>query len=166
MCRACRERFHPKEQEEGKTWIMPSRNWYYHKTCYEDWRESKEDTESNWIDLIYDLIARDLKGAYNWHQIESQRKKFTKQNMTNKGIYFTLYWYFYIQKREWKPAFGIGIVPSIYQQATAYWVDKTQKQYDILDQIEELAKERKKGKVSVGQPRRERRNQRKAVMPD
>lgn len=166
MCRACRERFNPKEEEKDKSWVMPSKNWYYHKECYEDWRESKEDTEDNWIDLIYDLIARDLKGAYNWHQIESQRKKFVKQNMTNKGIYFTLYWYFYIKKRPWEGKYGIGIVPSIYQQATAYWVDKAQKRHGILDQIEELAKARKKEKVVVGEPRRKRRHQRKAVVPD
>ena len=36
MCRVCHERFDCEKEE----FVMPSKNFYYHKKCYESWRAS------------------------------------------------------------------------------------------------------------------------------
>ena len=55
-----------------------------------------EDNE--WIPMIYDFLSRDLKVSYNWWLCDSQRKKFIRENKcTNKGIYFTLKYFYEIK---------------------------------------------------------------------
>jgi len=141
-CRVCRQSFDAQPETQNSFWIMPSRNFYYHKECYESWKISKTHTDEEWFDLVFDLIARDLKGDYNYGMISSQLGKQVDQRMTPKGIYFTLYWYFLIKKQPWKPEYGIGIVPHVYKEATAYWVEKENKSSGICEQIQSMAKQR------------------------
>lgn len=141
-CRVCKKRFDAKEGEIGIFWIMPSHNWYYHLKCYNDWKGSADQTDSGWESMIYDLISRELKGSYSWGMIRAQLKKLIAQRMTYKGIYYTLYWHFMIKNNKWKEEFGIGIVASIYEQATAYWAERESKKSGILEQIERIAREK------------------------
>lgn len=163
-CRVCKEKFDAQIEDENTLWVMPSRNFYYHKDCYEKWKQDKEGNETNWVELIYDFIARDIKGKYNWHQIEKQRIKFLNEGMTNKGIYFALYWYFLLKKHTWIEKYGIGIVPSIYKQSTAYWVDKNKKSNAVMEQIEQLATQRLQDKIVIKE--RKSKKKFKAVKPD
>ena len=36
ICRACKERFDAQLAGADIEWVMPSKGWYYHKSCYEN----------------------------------------------------------------------------------------------------------------------------------
>lgn len=164
QCRHCKERFDAQPEDEYKLWIMPSTNFYYHKTCYETWKsQTVRATDDDWIEMIYDLLARDLKVSYNYHQIEAQREKFTDQGMTNKGIYYTLYWHHITRSNKWQEKYGIGLVPHIYKEATGYWTDRELKTEGIVRQIEERARSRRSETI---QSRRGETRRTKAKLPD
>ena len=58
--------------------------------------------------------------------------------MTPKGIYFTLKYYYEVQKGDRDKALGgIGIVPSIYKEATAYWVELNSRKEGTIEAIVE-----------------------------
>ena len=71
MCRECRKTFDRDKLKEGIDWVMPSKNYYYHKDCYELWvskRQNKKDYTSTkedeeYIRDIYDYLTKDLKIA-------------------------------------------------------------------------------------------------------
>ena len=79
-CRICHQLIDNKKETENIEWCMPSRNYYYHVKCYEDWRASQPLGDDEWIPMIYDFLARDMKVSYNYFLCESQRKKFIKEN--------------------------------------------------------------------------------------
>jgi len=141
-CRVCKQEMDLKLLIESIEWIQPSKGWYYHTKCYTEWKAAKEQTDDNWILKIYDLLARDLKVKYDYHQCEAQRKKHINNRMTNKGIYYTLYWHFLIKGARWEPKYGLGIIPLIYKEATSYWTTKENATAGILDQIARLDTER------------------------
>ena len=143
MCRVCRKTF--DANDENEKWVMPSRNWYFHEQCYNDWKKNTDNaTDEDWMMLIYDFIARDLKGDYNWHICENQRKKFLKENkFTNKGIYFTLKYFYEIKKNPWSKSNGsLGIVPYVYKEATEYWTNLEWKKRGFMKALEEQIFER------------------------
>ena len=113
-------------------------------TCYKDWKASSDHTDNDWILLIYDFIARDLKVPYDYYMCESQRKNFIQKNrFTNKGIYFTLKYFYEIKKGDWgKSHQGIGIVPYIYKEATEYWIQKELSKRGTIAAIEEQIRQR------------------------
>lgn len=68
ICRICKQEI----DKELDDWVMPSRNWYYHKICYENFKKEKEvKSDEDYIDLIFDYIARDLKVSYDYHKIKA-----------------------------------------------------------------------------------------------
>ena len=163
-CRHCKERFDAQPEDEFKLWVMPSRNYYYHKVCYETWKGADTRAiDNDWIEMIYDLLARDLKVSYNYHQIESQRKKFVDQGMTNKGIYYTLYWHHITKHHKWEEKYGIGLVPHIYKEATGYWTDREMKTRGIVRQIEDRARDIH---IEVLESQGRAGRQRKAKLPE
>ena len=90
-CRICKGEIDRNKDPNGEEWLMGSTNYFYHKTCYENWKKAQFNSDEEYIDLIYDFISRDLKVSYDWYVCEAQRKKFVKENkMTNKGILFAL----------------------------------------------------------------------------
>lgn len=138
-CRICKEEIDKNKETD---WIMPVRNFYYHKSCYKSWKESEPTEDELWKDFIYDYISRDLKVAYDYWICETQRKKFIKDNMTNKGIFFALKYFYDVKHNDWdKGHGGIGIVPYIYTESCTYWANKARINKDILNQIEEQMKE-------------------------
>ena len=143
-CRICGQEFDTKTVTEGEDWIMPSKNWYYHVKCYTDWKVADTHSDEEWVDLIYDFIARDLKVSYDFFMCEAQRKKFISQNhCTNKGIYFTLKYFYEIKGGDWsKSNGGIGIIPYVYKDATAYWTELEIKRRGTLSAIEQQIRER------------------------
>lgn len=144
MCRVC-GKFFDTEAIPKEEWKMPSKGWYYHTQCYNDWKFNLDNaTDDDWQLLIYDFFARDLKVSYNYHMCEAQRKKFLEQNkFTNKGIYFTLKYFYEIKHNKWeKGNGGIGIVPYAYKDATEYWTDQEWKKRGFMKAIEEQIFER------------------------
>lgn len=143
-CRTCKVEI-DKEKDD---WVMPSKNWYYHRKCYEDWKHSTPATDEQYKAFIYDFISRDLKVSYNYHMCEAQREKFVKEGKTNKGIFFALKYFYEIKHNDWEKGHGgLGIVPYIYNESCEYWAAQERKTHGIVNQIEQqmkMAAERKK----------------------
>ena len=138
QCRLCKIEI-DKEKDD---WVMPSRNYYYHKKCYENWKKAQPDNDEEYVDLIYDFIARDLKVAYDYWVCEAQRKKFLKEKMTNKGILFALKYFYEVKHGVWEKGHGgIGIIPFIYTDACAYWAAQERKSKGIIAEIERQMRE-------------------------
>ena len=149
-CRLCKEIIDRNKEVEGIDWIMPSKNWYYHKKCYESWKESHPTEDEEWVDIIYDFISRDLKVSYDFFKCETQRKKFIKEKMTNKGIFFALKYFYEVKQGDWEKGYeGIGIVPYIYTESCNYWAKKERDGAGILKKIEEQMKEAKERNSKV-----------------
>ena len=134
-CRLCKE----KIDKNADDWIMPSKNWYYHRECYNNWKKAEVVNDEDYVDLIYDYIARELKVSYDWWVCEAQRKKFIKDNrMTNKGILFALKYFYEVKHGDWEKGHGgIGIIPFIYSDSCAYWAAQERKTKGIIAQIEQ-----------------------------
>lgn len=146
ICRVCKQEIN-KEKDD---WIMPSRNWYFHKTCYGKFKEGKEiKKDSDYEPLIFDYIARDLKVSYDYYKVHAQINNFLKNGMTCKGILFTLkYYYDRNGKENWERGYGgIGIVPYCYKEATEYWTNIEMRKRGscekVIEQIKSLNTEQK-----------------------
>lgn len=141
ICRICRGQIDKKKEKEGVDWCMPSRNWYYHVSCYTQWKSQKEPSEDDWILMIYDFLARDLKVSYNYFLCEQQRKKFwTENHINNKGVYFTLKYFYEVKRHDWVGNGGIGIVPYVFEESKQYWADQERKQHGFMEALEQQLK--------------------------
>lgn len=146
-CRCCGIRF--EKDDPNVEWVMPTRNMYYHKECYETWKQKGTITtkadEDHWKSYIYDYLGRDLKIPYNYHKCEKQLQKYIKENKyTAKGIFFALkYFYEYKNGRPEDANGGVGIVPYIYEDAKNFWISQTLAKNSILEDIEKQYEERK-----------------------
>lgn len=143
-CRIC----HIALDTDKEPWVMPSKNFYYHAQCYEDFGKMKgsvkegnltiELDNSKWLDLLYDYLKKDLKMPLDWNKMKSQWDNFLKKGMTAKGIYFTLRYFYDIANGDpSKSEGGIGIVPLIYNEGTSYWGERNQRDKGICDRIEQ-----------------------------
>lgn len=163
-CRICH-----KPIDKNKTdWIMPSRNYYYHKECYDSWKNAARPEDEDWIPMIYDLLGKEMKVSYNYFLCETQRKKFIKENkFTNKGIYFTLKYFYEIKKNPWdKGHGGIGIVPYTYKESTDYWINQENKKRGFMDAIEKQIMERSQREVIKIKKSQNNRNKAKYNLDD
>jgi hypothetical protein len=80
-----------------------------------------------------------LHGTYDYFKIKAQAEGFVnKGGYSMKGIYFTLYWFFIIKKGEYKPEYGIAIVPHIYEESSVYWLEQENKKQGIMAEIEKI----------------------------
>lgn len=164
MCRACKQKFDRAKLKQGDDWVMPSKNFYYHTKCYENWRNDKNNVaakkkDEEWISYIYDFLSRDLKVLYDYRKCESQRQNFIKsKNYTNKGIFFALKYYYEIQHQSWeKSKEGIGIVPYIYSESCHYWEEQHIKGSNILSMIEKQMQDRKeRTTLTINKKKKER----------
>lgn len=147
-CRICHYPIDVKKEKEGVDWIMPSRGWYFHKECYETWK-AQPATDQDWIDMIFDFLARDLKVSYNYHLCKAQIDKFWKESKINpKGIYFTLKYFYEIKHNSFEKGHGgLGIVPYVFADAKNYWIEQEQKKRGFMQSLENEMKERKIIKV-------------------
>jgi len=139
ICRLCKIEIDKQKDD----WIMPSNRWYYHKSCYKNWKEAEHVNDEDYVGLIYDFIARDLKVKYDYYVCEAQRKKFIKDNkMTNKGILFALKYFYEIKHGNWEKGHGgIGIIPFIYTESCAYWAAQERKNKGVIAEIERQMRE-------------------------
>lgn len=143
ICRVCKKEIDKVNGKEGIDWVMPSRNYYYHVSCYEDWKKSTPTKDEEWVDFIYDFISRDLKVSYDFWKCEAQRKKFLKEyQMTNKGIFFCLKYFYDVKKGDWNKGHGgMGIIPYVYSESCEYWVEQEYRNKGIVARIEEQMRE-------------------------
>ena len=140
-CRKCHKVFTAKTEEEGITWYSRSRGYNYHMECWKELTDnSKTKTEDEWIDLIFDLIMREIQGNYAFFRIKAQIDGFIKNGMTAKGIYFACYYFFIVKKQAYKEEYGIGIVPHVYEDSCNYWIEEERKKQGIMQEIVRLQK--------------------------
>lgn len=141
ICRICKKKFDTEKEEA----VIVGQKSYYHKSCYESWKGGKDNVKTNnnddnfWYEALIDYLYRDVKlGEINFQKIQSQWINFTKpeKGYTPKGIYFAIrYFYDVIKGSADKAQGGIGIVPSIYNKAAEYWVDRENKKEGTIDAI-------------------------------
>lgn len=163
-CRVCHQAIDRNVEVENIDWIMPSKNYFYHCRCYEDWVQKKnnvkissQENDDFWRSAAYDYLKRQLKIEVNYPKVLSQWASFVKKGMTSKGIYFTIKYFYDIQKADpAKGEGGIGIVPYIYKEATRYWAEQEQKNRGLLEGIEKQVRNRALRETIKIVPRKEK----------
>lgn len=146
MCRICKKRF-DIDAEGG---VVENKQSYYHKDCYREWRKGISDANADmdansWYEALVDYLYRDIKMSVNFQKLVSQWNNFTKpgKNMTPKGIYFAMRYFYEVQKGDVEKAQGgIGIVPSIYSKSAEYWQNLETKRRGTIDAIVEQIRNR------------------------
>jgi hypothetical protein len=156
-CRICKAAI---DRDNQTDWVEPTPKWFYHTTCYEDFARKKgrilegdlsaEVEDDIWKSALYDYLRRDLKMTVNYNKFNSQWNNFLKKNMTAKGIYFALRYFYEIAHGDpGKSENGIGIVPHIYNEGTEYWGNRNQRDKGICARIEEQIRQAEAAKVVV-----------------
>lgn len=149
-CRVCKKQF-DTESLSIKEWIKPRNRLYYHTKCYDDWKNGKDKitTANNdiefWYDAIVDFLYFVKKIDLDFAKFQNQWKSFTAagKNMTPKGIYFSVLYYYDIMKgNPEKSQGGIGIIPYIYNDAAKYWVEEENRRVGTIDSIIKQIEER------------------------
>ena len=144
-CRICKTSI---DVDSQKDWIQPSPKWYYHISCYNDFAKKRgaikekdltiEADDDLWRGATFDYLQKDLKMSVNYSKFLNQWNAFLKKDMTAKGIYFTLRYFYEVCKGNIaKSENGIGIVPYIYTEGTNYWGERNQRDKGICARIEE-----------------------------
>lgn len=154
-CRICKENIDRNTQFEDIDWIMPSKNFFYHISCYKNWQNEKSDIHSQgttelWKDAVWQYMTKELKTDIQWNKFDSQWDTFTKRGMTPKGIYFALR--FFYEKSCGDPRKcmgGIGIVGSIYEEAVKYWHKREYVDKGIVARIEQQIMERQQQEIII-----------------
>jgi hypothetical protein len=146
---------------------MPQEKWYYHIACYDDFAKKKgaikegdiniEVDDEIWKSSVYEYLRRDLKISVDYPKFQSQWNYLLKKGRTAKGIYFTLRYFYEIEKGN--PAEsknGIGIVDSVYERGTQYWGERNQRDKGICARIEAqiLQMAEKKTKIIYQPPKK------------
>lgn len=166
-CRFCGLLIDREDPNPKRPWAMPSKNWFYHKDCYNDFAKVKKKmaditndekfSDDYWLQMLYDYLQKDLKmpieeyGFVQWN-------RYVKQGYTPKGIYFCLRWFYDVQHGDrTKSGGGIGIVPYIYKEGCSYWVQKRVEDEEKREKIEEQMRRQKEQEViNVTIPRKKR----------
>lgn len=141
-CRLCKKLIYKDKEVENVDWMMPSRNYYYHCKCYNDWKRGVKDihsdiTDDAWYLAVKEYLSKDLKAPIDYAKVASQWKNLLKKGKTPKGIYFSLRYFYDIKKNDVsKCEGGIGIVNYIYEDACQYWVERNDSENGIIAKIE------------------------------
>ena len=156
-CRICKAAI---DRDNQTDWVMPQERYYYHITCYDDFAKKKgaikegdlyvEADDDLWKSAVYDYLKKDVKISLDFKKFTSQWDNFLKKNMTAKGIYFSLRYFYEIAKGDPKKSEnGIGIVPHIYNEGTEYWGNRNQRDKGICARIEAQILQAANAKVQV-----------------
>ena len=157
QCRICKQKI---DTEKETNWTKPTERMYYHTTCYEDFAKKKgairegdlsiEVDDDMWRSAVYEYLKRDLKISLNYQKFLSQWNNFLKKNMTAKGMYFALRYFYEIANGDPKKSEnGIGIIPHIYNEGTCYWGERNQRNKGICARIEAQIREADAVRVKV-----------------
>ena len=157
QCRICKGKI---DRDGQNDWCMPQDKWYYHIACFDDFAKKRgaikegdihiEVDDDMWKGAVYDYLKKDVKIALNFTKFQSQWDNFLKKGMTAKGIYFTLRYFYEIEKGDTsKCENGIGIVPHIYERGTCYWGERNNRDKGICARIEAQIMQAAEKKVKV-----------------
>lgn len=153
QCRICKNRFDTEKEE----YVLVGQRSYYHKSCYEEWVRGRNNAktcgdEDFWKESVIDYLYRDIKMTVDFVKLNSQWAAFTKpeRNMTPKGVYFALrYYYDVLHGNKEKALGGIGIVPTLYRESAQYWENLEMRKSGTIDAIIEQIKARQNRPVKM-----------------
>lgn len=141
-CKYCEKEFYREHEEYVKVSTR-----YAHKECYE--KEQKKNADYKKVtDLIQSLY---YPQEPDWKMLGSQLKRYHDEGMTYMGIYYTLTYFFVIQKNDIHSGKGIGIIPYVYNKAKAYYKnqDNTYTKTAEIENTEQLNIERKEDIITI-----------------
>jgi hypothetical protein len=157
QCRICKGKI---DRDGQKDWCMPQEKWYYHIACYDDFAKKRgaikegdihiEVDDDMWKGAVYDYLKRDLKISLDFRKFTSQWNNLLKTGKTAKGIYFTLRYFYEIEKGDVsKSENGIGIVFKTYEKGTCYWGERNLRDKGICARIEAQIMQAAEQKVHI-----------------
>lgn len=159
-CRACGKKdIDRNTQVENVDWVMRSRNYFYHKKCYDDWINGKDELNSKkadttWMDYAWDYLHGEKHIPLDFQKFKHQWDQYLTKNMTAKGMYFCLKYFYDVMNGDiTKSKGGIGILPYIYKDGTQYWVAREEKERGICERIEQQLIEKSRQQTFVAAPR-------------
>lgn len=82
-CRLCGQYFDAQLDGLDTIYVMPAKNYYYHKTCYDNWKKANLNEDDQWRDRIYDYLAHDLKIKYDFSNAKPSSKVLSNQRKRN-----------------------------------------------------------------------------------
>ncbi len=139
-CVFCQEKF---DRDKEKYQEIGYRR-YAHLRCH----EPKIDVDGTAYNMIIQYCSQIFGEKANFKRIGKQIKDFILQGMTYKGIYLSLkYWYDVKKNRIERSNGGIGIVPYIYKEASAYWKQIGPKRVPKIEQEEVVITYRKRKSI-------------------
>ena len=156
-CRICKGTI---DRDNQSDWIMPQEKFYYHIACHDDFAKKKgaikegdiyiEADDDLWKSAVYDYLKKDVKISLDFRKFNSQWELFLKRGFTAKGIYFTLRYFYEIEKGDTsKSENGIGIVPHVYERGTCYWGERNMHDKGICARIEAQIMQMREQKIHV-----------------
>lgn len=140
-CRICGGSIDREALKEGIDWIMPSKNWFYHVNCYQEWVNKADDvaadaTNDEWFGLAYKYLRQELLISIDFPKMQKQWDSLLKKRHTAKGIFFALKYFYNIQHGDKSKAEGgIGIVDYIYENSCNYWASHQQQMEIVSKEI-------------------------------
>lgn len=154
QCRICHKKINKVLELEDTDWIMPSKNYYYHVTCYNNWAKKNNNihakaSDEEWFEALKYYLNHVIKAPIDYKKLTSQWNNFLKQKTkTAKGIYFSVKYFYEVQKGDKeKCQGGIGIVSHIYADSSNYWYEREAREAGICAKIEEQIMELKNREV-------------------
>lgn len=115
-CKYCGQTF-----DRAITEFVKISNRYAHATCHNKAQAEAADLRTL-TDLIKELYA---PKEPNWGLLGKQIKKYRDEGMTYMGMYYTLVYFFVVQKNDLDKGKGVGIIPYVYDRAKAYYKNST-----------------------------------------
>lgn len=171
-CRVCKGAINRMIELEDEDWVMPSKNFYYHTKCFNDWAKKNDDihakaTDEEWYQSLMYYLGHVVKMPLEYKKTRSQWNNFLKQKTkTAKGIYLAVKYAYEIQHCDKNKAQGgIGIVSCVYEDSCSYWRAREEREAGICARIEEQIKEFAKQKwVRVTVEEEDRKEKAKAEL--
>jgi len=174
ICRCCHKRDIDKSKPE--TYVNPSRGWYYHTDCYNDFINKKDNVmataeNDEWKDLLWDYLARDVKlPGLNYNKFDAQWQSFMfkqKKKMTAKGLFFACrYFYEVIHGNKDEAQGGIGILPYVYDDSCVYWKNRANMNTSVCQKIEEQIVQKEQREVKIVTQRQTRKSKPQVSLAD
>ena len=96
-------------------------------------------------DLIKELYSPNKP---NWNLITAQIKKYKDDGMTYLGMYYTLTFFFIIEKNDITKGKGIGIIPYKYEIARKYY-ERNDNLYTKVAKTEEVKVEQTQNIITI-----------------
>ena len=160
QCRACKQPINTALLDFGTDYVMPKKGVYYHTKCYEAKKNISLSTNTDnpddvYLDALYRYMRYDLVMNVNFVKVRAQWTSYLNNTMTAKGIYYTVQYMYEVKHFDKaKAEGGIGLVPSLYAESSAYWTeiytrqgkfpDALAKQQELIDQQITVIVNRKK----------------------